>query len=196
LDPSHRQPFDNDADPRFERTPAPGSAPRQILDILVQSCTVELFHALGVAVAPRAQSRTGSAPREHFDLVGSVAFSDPKANGTLLLSFEDAVYGLLSPPATSSHAKHDALRELTNQLIGRIKNRLLQFELALRIGLPSATRKQVLSRQLSSATPFAAYLFRTLRGDIVVTVIGSIDEGSINYTGRVQVAKEGDFIPF
>jgi hypothetical protein len=189
----NRQPLDAE-ETRGDRTP--GSAPRQILDIILQSCTVELFHALGVAVAPVARSWTASAPREHFDLVGSSSFSDPKANGTLVLSMNDGVYALFSQPAETLNAKSDLLRELTNQLIGRIKNRLLQFQLILRTGLPTVVRKQMLEQQFGSATPFAAYVFRTIRGEIVMTVHGLIDESALNYAARMEIPREGAFIEF
>jgi hypothetical protein len=186
--------MDRDPDSVAERQT--GSAPRQVLDVILQSCTVELFHALGVALAPVARAWTASAPREHFELVGACAFSDPKANGTLVLSLEDSVYALFPHPALTSRAKQDFLRELTNQLIGRIKNRLLQFSLTLRTGLPSVVRKQMIDQQFGAATPFAAYVFRTLRGEIVMTVHGLIDESALNYATRIEVPKEGDFIEF
>jgi hypothetical protein len=193
LDAPNRHPLDWEPDSKVERN---GSAPRQILDVILQSCTVELFHALGVAVAPVARSWTSAAPREHFNSVGAATFTDPKANGTLVLSLDDGVYALFPQPAVGPAAKDDLLRELTNQLAGRIKNRLLQFQVTLRIGLPSVLRKQTLDRQFASTTPFAAYVFRTLRGEIVMTMNGTIDPGALNYATRVEVAKEGDFIEF
>jgi hypothetical protein len=193
MSPSNRQPLD--ADPDGKERPA-GSAPRQVLDVILQSCTVELFHALGVALAPVARSWTAAAPREHFDAVGSVTFSERKANGTLVLSLDDGVYALFPQPAVSRHAKQDLLRELTNQLIGRVKNRLLQFRLSLRTGLPTVVQKRMLEQQFGATPPFAGYVFRTLRGEIVMTVHGMIDESTLDYGARVEVPKEGDFIEF
>jgi hypothetical protein len=193
LDASNRQPSDWEPESKTERRA--GSAPRQILDVILQSCTVELFHALGVAVAPVARSWTAASPRAHFSSVGTATFADPKANGTLLLSLDESVYALFPTPAVGAAARDDLLREVTNQLIGRIKNRLLQFQLVLRTGLPTVFRKQTLDRQYA-ATPFAAYVFRTLRGEIVMTVHGIIDEAALNYATRVEIAKEGDFIEF
>ena len=88
------------------------------------------------------------------------------------------------------------MRELTNQLIGRIKNRLLKFRVTLRTGLPTVVRRQMLEQQFGSSPPFAAYVFRTLRGEIVMTVHGLIDESTLDYAARVDVPKEGDFIEF
>jgi hypothetical protein len=130
---------------------------------------VELFHSIGVALAPLQRSGGAIPSREHFESVGVVPFAAPKTNGTLMLSMNDEVYGLLAPPVLTASAKNDALRELTNQLIGRIKNRLMQFQAILRVGLPSTTRKELL-KQRPSATASTCYRFRTLRGEIVVTL--------------------------
>jgi len=81
-----------------------GSSPQQILDITVQSCTVELFHSLGVAVAPLPPSRSEAVAREHFDVVGIVPFATTKGNGSLMASMDHAVYGLLTPPVAGLHA--------------------------------------------------------------------------------------------
>ena len=145
-----------------------------------------------MAVAPFARTGGVAATSEHFDPVGMVPISGSKTNGTLMLSMHDAVYGLLTPPVSGSSAMNDALRELTNQLIGRIKNRLMNFQVTLRVGLPSATRKQLIKQR----SPTISYRFRTLRGEIVVTLEGSIHNEPLSYSGRVQVAKEGDFIVF
>jgi hypothetical protein len=156
---------------------------------------VELFHSIGVALAPLQRSGGTIPSREHFELVGVVPFSAPKTNGTLMLSLNDEVYGLLAPPVMTTSAKNDALRELTNQLIGRIKNRLMQFQAVLRVGLPSTTRKELL-KQRTSATASTCYRFRTLRGEVVVTIEGSIHNEPLSYSGQVRVAKEGDLILF
>jgi hypothetical protein len=189
VDSSRNQPGDFNQDER-------GSSPQQILDITVQSCTVELFHSLGVAVAPLPRSRPGAEAREHFDLVGVVPFATTKGNGRLMISMDQIVYGLLTPPVEGTHAMNDALREITNQLIGRIKNRLIHFQVTLRVGLPSAMRKQLMTQKQPAMGQVECYVFRTLRGEIVITIAGTIHNESLSYTNQVPVRKEGDFILF
>lgn len=193
--PPNKQPHAGAQEGNVERSI--GSA-RQILDITVQCCTVELFRAHGVVVAPAGTStKTGPEGRGHFDPIGVVTFSNAKASGVLMLSLAEPVYGLLSPPvAAAGHAQNDALRELTNQLIGRIKNRLMQFQLVLRIGLPSTMREQGLRRQLAASPPLGSYAFRTLRGEVLVTLNGNFTNDALNYSGQVQIAKEGELITF
>ena len=123
--------------------------------------------------------------------------TSPKANGSLSLSWADPVFSLFTPPIpAASMGARDLLRELTNQLSGRIKNRLLNFALMLTIGVPSVLSGQALERQRPRRDTEVVYLFRTLRGEIVVTLDLIIDPDALNYSGTSRVAKEGEFIPF
>lgn len=121
----------------------------------------------------------------------------PKASGSLTLSWADPVFSLFTPPvpATSLGAR-DLLRELTNQLAGRVKNRLLNFTLMLTIGVPTVLSGQALERQRPNKETEVVYLFRTLRGEIVITLDLAIEGDALNYSNTNRVAKEGDFIAF
>ncbi|HYP88192.1 MAG TPA: hypothetical protein VEQ59_08560, partial [Polyangiaceae bacterium] len=87
-------------------------------------------------------------------------------------------------------------RELTNQLAGRVKNRLLNFALKLNIGVPTVLSGQAFERQRPRRENDVVYLFRTLRGEIVVTLDLQIEPDALSYSGSGRVAKEGDFIAF
>lgn len=163
----------------------------------MQSTTVELFQSRGIAVAPLPAS--GAPPRHvtYFSLAGVVAISSPKASGSLSLSWADQVFSLFTPPVpASSMSARDLLRELTNQLSGRIKNRLLNFSLMLNIGVPTVLSGQALERQRQRRETELVYSFRTLRGEILVTLELVIDGDAINYSGASKVAREGEFIAF
>jgi hypothetical protein len=184
-----------DSPPR-QRNAAP-AAFRPLLDALVQSSTVELFQSRGIAVAPLPSSAVSPSQVSYFNLAGVVTVSSTKASGSLALSWADPVYSLFTPPipATSMGAR-DLLRELTNQLAGRVKNRLLNFTLLLSIGVPTVLSGQALERQRQKRETETVYLFRTLRGEIVVTLDLSIDGDALSYSGANRVAKEGEFIAF
>jgi hypothetical protein len=186
-----RPPSDPDTEPK---TAPSGSRP--ILDIIVQSCTVELFHSRGVAVAPLAVNRKGAGTPRTFDLVGVMAFSSNGSNGRATLALENPVYQLFTSPGPEETGLHDLLRELTNQLVGRIKNRLMQFQVVLRIGLPSAMSQDALGRQRPPSPNVVHYLFRTLRGEIVVSIDGGIDEEALSYSSSIHIPKEGEYIAF
>jgi hypothetical protein len=167
------------------------------LDALVQSSTVELFQSRGLAVAPQPSSVGNPHQPTYFNLAGLVNLSSAKANGSLSLSWADSVFSLFTPPiVANSIGARDLLRELTNQLAGRVKNRLLNFKLLLTIGVPTVLSGQALDRQRQRRETDVVYMFRTLRGEIVVTVDLLIDGDALSYTAQNRVAKEGDFIPF
>jgi len=170
---------------------------RPLLDALVQSTTVELFQSRSIAVAPVSSSLRNPHQAVYFGLAGVVSLSGPHANGSLTLSWTDSVYSLFTPPlAVGSLSARDLLRELTNQLAGRIKNRLLNYTVVLTIGVPTVLSGQALERQRPPRETEVVYLFRTLRGELVVTLDLDIDPGTLTYSGSHKVAKEGDFIPF
>ncbi len=121
----------------------------------------------------------------------------PKASGSLTLSWADPVFSLFTPPVpASSLGARDLLRELTNQLAGRVKNRLLNFTLMLTIGVPTVLSGQALERQRPNRETEVVYHFRTLRGEIVITLDLAIEGDALNYSNTNRVAKEGDFIAF
>jgi hypothetical protein len=178
------------------RNAAP-AALRPLLDALVQSSAVELFQSRGIAVAPLPSAVGNPHQGTYFSLAGVLTLSSPKASGNLTLSWADAVFSLFMPPvAATSLGARDLMRELTNQLAGRVKNRLLNFTLMLNIGVPTVLSGQALERQRPRRETEVVYMFRTLRGEIVVTLDLSIDGDALNYSNTNRVAKEGDFIAF
>lgn len=158
---------------------------------------MELFQSRGIAVAPSPSSVGNPHQTTYFSLAGVVALSAAKVNGSISLSWADSVFSLFTPPMPSSTlGARDLLRELTNQLAGRVKNRLLNFALMLSIGVPSVLSGQALERQRPRRDTEVVYLFRTLRGEVVVTLDIELDPDALDYSGTSRVAKEGDFIAF
>ena len=86
-------------------------------------------------------------------------------------------------------------RELANQLIGRIKNRLLQFGATLQIGLPATSDADAEGRRERSPT-LRVYTGRTVRGNVLVTLEGMPEESELTYVGAEGLAAEGDVILF
>ncbi len=167
-----------------------------MIDVIVQSSTVGLFHSLGVAVAPmpRCVSNASAAPLP--DCAGLADFDGPGMRGSLLLAVPSALFPNLRHYGTRPLDAGDALRELTNQLLGRIKNRLVQFQVTLRTSLPSVADRPTLERRRIRGGTVTLYPFRTMRGEIVVTVDGQIEESALVYSSNVTVPNEGDIILF
>lgn len=158
---------------------------------------MELFQSRGIAIAPLPSSVGNPHRGTYFTLAGAVSLGSQTVQGSITLSWADLVYSLFTPPvAVTSLGARDLLRELTNQLAGRIKNRLLNFELLLNIGVPTVLSGQALERQRPRKDTDVIYLFRTLRGEIAVTLDLLLDGETLNYSNTSRVAKEGEFIPF
>lgn len=170
---------------------------RGAIDSLVQASLVELFAAYGVAVAPLPRSLAARPPAlpNVSACVSLLVHGDSTRPGRLTLSLPDVVLELMRGVDTSS-LKEDWARELCNQLMGRLKNRLLHFSVRIDGGALSTIDSQTLARQLASAPSARVYAVRTLRGEVVVTLQGMPEERELVYVGAGPSANEGDAIWF
>jgi hypothetical protein len=175
---------------------SPPSAVRGAVDSIVQSSLVELFAAYDIAVAPLPRIARERAPKVP-DVSAMISFTTqhaPNHRGRLTLSAPSAVLELMKDGAAST-LKGDWTRELANQLLGRIKNRLLQFSVRLETGISLGADAQTVERQLQSSDT-RLYAGRTLRGEILVTLAGIPHENQLTYVSAVKVAAEGEVILF
>jgi hypothetical protein len=190
-----------------EQTPpgAPPSGPdgpqqaaaRTAIDTILQSSAVELFHSQGVAVAPLRPAPLGAQQR-FYDWVGLIHFEAANLSGVLTVSIPMAIWSSRETQgaASDSETLADWHRELANQLMGRIKNRLLKFQLVLRPRLPSALSGAALELHRKRSASEVLYRFRALRGDILVVVDAPLERAILAYAGDAQIAREGELILF
>jgi hypothetical protein len=169
---------------------------RGTADALVQGALVDLFAAYGVAAAPQPRlvpQRVNVLP----ELSASVGFARQNASGQagrLTLSLPPPVVEHMRPEATGS-LKVDWVRELANQLMGRLKNRLLPFSVRLLVSVSTSADRAQLERQL--ITPgVRAYSARMLRGEVLVTVEGLPEDSELSYVSPTTQRGEGDAILF
>src|SRR5262245_15939012 len=174
------------------------AAARTAIDTILQSSTVELFHSQGIAVAPLRPCPLGDQLR-FYDWVGLIHFEAANLSGALTVSIPMAVW---SSRAGSAGARVDAEtladwhQELANQLMGRIKNRLLKFQLVLRPRLPSVLSGAALELHKKRSASEMLYRFRALRGDVLVVVDAPLERAILAYSGDLQIASEGELILF
>lgn len=183
--------------PTSDRIPPAVTSARTTIDIILQGSAVELFHAHGVAVAPLGSSPVGDQQR-YYDSVGMIGFDAVAFSGTLTLSIPTPVFDVYceSRDPAEKTTLADWTQELTNQLLGRIKNRLTMFQTSLRSHLPSAMSGSALERLRKRSPDEVLYRFRTLRGDIIVTLDAPLGNATLTYSGATQVAQEGEVILF
>lgn len=182
--------------PRSKR-PTATKAKLALMDTLVQSSTVAVFHACGVAVAPLEPVHI-----EYDDIalefpVGAMAFRAPGIDAALILSLPKAVNARLEIWRRSDQDPRDVLRELTNLIMGRLKNRLTLYQVAVTSSLPVCRdRRSELDGVLPKGGTCRAYRFRTLEGNVIVSLKGVVDETRLVYSSTIKINAEGDIIVF
>lgn len=166
-----------------------------LIDTIVQSATVELFRNYGVAVAPvpRKAQLPATIP-EGF--CGSISFTGQGFTGNLTLFIPAPILALTKADSGEPLHARDWIRELTNQLMGRVKTRLLQLQVTLQVGLPMAMDRRILERRRIPSGSLLVFEFRTIRDSVTVTLEGTFDGSSFKYTGTANPGSEGDVIIF
>jgi len=174
----------NSSPPAFAE---PKSGVRVAVDSLVQASLVDLFTSYGVALAPLPRSQ----PMELVlpDVSVAAAFRCNGGAGRLTLSVPNALLEHMRQAEVTS-IRLDWARELTNQLLGRVKNRLLPFGVRLEMGGLTLLDRNLLKHQLQDSTEQRVYLGRTLRGVVLATVQGVPADSTLSYVGGVT-SKEG-----
>jgi hypothetical protein len=144
-----------------------------------------------------------AAPRDTLrfhDVSATIGFfrdapGHSKHHGRLTISMPSAVFALVRDDEIRAARPDDWGRELVNQLMGRIKNRLLQFGATLQIGLPASINPNAEEKPEHSST-LRVYTGRTLRGNVLLMLDGMPDESELSYVGPEGLALEGDVILF
>lgn len=165
------------------------------IDTIVQSSTVELMQSYGICVAPRGRVPHSGYDRSH-DTVGIIGFEGPRTSGRLTICVPPAVYAGPTTGPTQGTTLAEWTQELANQLMGRIKNRLAQFQIPLRTHIPLVLSGAALEREKRRPTNEIRYTFKALRGDVIVTLDESLTRASLSYSTATLIAREGDVFLF
>lgn len=137
-----------------------------VIDGLVQDVTRALFDSYSVKLdldgSPVAKIL------ESVQMISTIGFSSATLSGSLLLAIPTRVLERTVPTADANLA--DWSGELANQLLGRLKNQLLNFEVAINLALPVVvsggefrlpTRTRRLTRHFSFVCDFGRMFIRT-----------------------------------
>lgn len=168
----------------------PKSGLRVAIDSLVQASLVELFNAYGVALAPLPRSSVASSALPEISVAAAFRYGGTGGSGgRLTLSLPSALLEHMKSTEVTS-VRMDWARELANQLLGRIKNRLLPFGVRLEIGSLTLLDPKLLQHQLQDLSGQRLYAGRTLRGLVLATLQGLPADSALTYVGGVA-ATEG-----
>jgi hypothetical protein len=165
------------------------SVRRVAIDSLVQACLVDLFNAYEVAFAPLPNWSLASAPVPDAS-VSETFRTEDGGSGRLTLSLPTELLEHMKG-AESTSVRMDWARELANQLVGRIKNRLLAFGVRLELGLPTVIETRMLEHQLQDLSGLRVYTGRTRQGLVLITIHGLPADHLLSYVGATANASEG-----
>lgn len=124
------------------------SEPNIILGECVRDAFQELLEFYGAATG----SADASAPRHAppaASFAASLGFTADQLRGTLVLIAPESAIAKVLPPelaagASSPDALADWVSELANQLVGRVKNKLLRYGVTVTLSVPSVFRAESL----------------------------------------------------
>lgn len=158
---------------------------------LSDSC-IRLFEAYGVTLV--ADPPGGAAELDDLSMVGVIGFTSNQMRGTMVLAATDA-------PLTASNRvmapARDWIAELSNQLLGRFKNRLIPFGVELQMSTPLSLRGSQL-RLVTTERALEPDIFMSPNGKVAVwlDVEASPDLVLAAPVGVSDVASEGDTLLF
>jgi hypothetical protein len=108
----------------------------QPIDDLVADCCEQLFRDYGLIVEPRERHEFPAS--EELALCGVMGFGGKQMRGALVLASTKELLEHTSP--ANRDAQRDWICELANQLVGRVKNRLLRRGVEILLATPTALR--------------------------------------------------------
>jgi len=138
---------------------------RTVFDELVTSCATDLFRARGIEV----RSTTGLETSVEY--AGTIGFSTDGLRGMIGLGMGPETLQRLVAEDRQAGPRYNAedwLAESVNQLIGRIKNKLMKQSVVLSIALPTVLRGVRLQFLGGSATTLWTYPMETAAGRLWV----------------------------
>jgi len=119
------------------------------LDKVICESLIGLFAGNGVVLDATAQN----AEALDYTLAASIGFAGESIRGMLVLTADRPLVSASLPPEVQSRVPTDAslcdwIGELANQLLGRIKNRLLRYGVDFEMSIPSVVQGRNLKRAL------------------------------------------------
>ena len=165
---------------------------KETLDQSVADSCLKLFSDYGLEIRPRTPSDQLSA--EHLLLWGIIGFTAKDMRGALVLAATRELLELTNGTRTTHR---DWIRELSNQLLGRVKNQMLPRGLELHAATPVSIRGDHL-QPIFAQTPVAE-IFLAEAGVVAVWLDCEFDDAFVwppPYEGAEAPVSEGEMLLF
>jgi CheY-specific phosphatase CheX len=161
---------------------------RNQIQLLAATAAAELLKAYGVEATPAA---SGWVQTDELMYSGVMGFVGDGVRGTCLLAARSATVLAAAPPDARPR---DWVGELANQLVGRLKSKLLARNVSIAMTTPvvlSGVRIEPLPR-----THVEPAVFDTATGKVLVWLEVEVDRAFALETERPIAATEGDLLVF
>jgi CheY-specific phosphatase CheX len=167
-------------------------------DAMVESAARALFETHGLTLGA-LRADFGVTPEDH-DVASSVGFTGPEIRGAILMTTRQDLVELAWPEelrhqAPSERDVCDWAGELVNQLVGRVKNALVPFGLALEQSTPTVVTGWHIHRTPAMTAIARRYLFDAGRGTVVFYFDAAVADDFVlarSSDENLQSAVEGD----
>jgi hypothetical protein len=169
---------------------------KAVFDELVTACASELFEGRGVPIRPTSRMD------EAIEYAATIGFSSDTVRGMLGLGMNPATLENLTAKenlSTAGGLGEDWLAESVNQLLGRLKNKLLGYDLTVSLALPTVLRGVCLRFLSTRPAALWTYPFESDAGPISVWLDVRHDAGLIlrpTSDPEMQGTPEGDLVLF
>jgi len=165
---------------------------REVMDELAVASAVELFDVWGLTLATSAE---GAADYGELAIIG---FSSDGIRGALGMAIDRRLTGIAAEAAMlATGDSDDFIAEASNQLLGRLKNKLLRYGSVLSLSTPMVLRGVA----IHPAGPVWTYAFKTTDGlGLTIWLDVRTDAGfelsEVEHVEDESAAREGELMIF
>lgn len=169
---------------------------KTIIDEIIRSCALDLFARQGTDLAGGAESL------DPHDYVAVIGFYGDSLRGALGIGLDRGLAASMleasGPVSPDRGILEDWVGEAANQLLGRVKNRLLGYGVTLGLALPMVLRG-VEVHLVKSTSEIWHYRFASAQGGLTIWFDARIDDGVVlqrRSNAEQLVASEGGLTLF
>lgn len=183
-------------------SPDPGH-PATVFDDVITRSVIDCLAVHGCSAQHTEADLRNAAPYTQGAVLAFIGFFGTKVTGTLLFALPanlaKDIAEAKNPDGVTELARLDSLAELANELLGRIKNRLVPYGVSFQIGIPKAIFCAGLWLQTRPAEGHRAHRFTSERGDVQVwfDAVLSPEFGMVAPSADgAQCVQEGELVIF
>ncbi len=153
---------------------------QQIIEARMRESCEDLLRSIGLTAS--LENRAGASIMVGSQIAAVVAFNGAQMRGSVTTRSNVGFFAATRPIAPKGRADIEAMvdwaGEITNQLLGRFKNKMLAYGLDLQVGLPVTISGENLIETSAGTEGVVTYHFKAGDHRINVTLVGRLMPGA------------------